>query len=243
MVGLKKVCFVCVALFPVLSFSDESVTNVVWKNSVKLGATYKSGNTDENLFTASLENDRYSPDNDVLNSLYSEYGETDGDRTEGQVRLQSNFRHKFTGDKFYGGTFGEAYNDSIKQIRIRLKLGPNIGYYFINEEHVKFDSSIGINYAYERTAATEDDYGEYRLAAKYFWDFTETASVYCKVEYSARVDDLTEGNGLLVTGVKSKMSDNLSLFVEFRDEYDSSPDSGDIEYNDVTITAGLGYDF
>jgi hypothetical protein len=50
MVGLKNVCFACVALLPILSFSDDTITNVVWKSSINLGASYKSGNTDENLF-------------------------------------------------------------------------------------------------------------------------------------------------------------------------------------------------
>ena len=74
-------------------------------------------------------------------------------------------------------------------------------------------------------------------------------SYYFNIEYSANVEDTDDGNGLLVTGLKSKISTQLSLFVELRDEYDNTPPivddvTGDrADYNDITAIAGLTYDF
>ena len=118
-----------------------------------------------------------------------------------------------------------------------------MGYYWINKENHKFDTSVGVNYVYERTSTVERDYGEWRVAGNYLVDLSATAKFYLSAEYSANLEDSNDGNGLLVTGVKSQLKDNLSLFIELRDEYDNIPDSPTTEYNDVTILAGLSYDF
>jgi hypothetical protein len=114
---------------------------------------------------------------------------------------------------------------------------------------MKLDASFGINYVYERTATTEENFGEYRAAANYLWDFTDTASYYFNIEYNAAMEDVDDGNGLLVTGLKTKVSTDLSMFIELRDEYDNTPPIVDeatgeaADHNDVTIIAGLTYDF
>ncbi|MEN7972964.1 MAG: DUF481 domain-containing protein [Verrucomicrobiota bacterium] len=245
---MKGIWLAALVALPLAGIADE-VTNVTWKSSLTLGATYKSGNTEKSLYTGTLKADRTAPKSDWLNSLYTEYGKTEDtttgekEQTEGQARLQSDYRYKFGGKNFFGGVFGEAYYDDIKNIRTRLKLGPNIGYYLINKETMKFDISFGVNYVYERTAATEDNFGEYRAAANYLWDITEKSSYYFNIEYSARMEDVDDGNGLLVTGVKSAVKDNLAMFVEVRDEYDNMPEVGVAENNDLTIIAGLSYDF
>jgi len=247
---MKIVRAILVGSIAVLPFTGmaETITNVTWKSSISLGATYKSGNSDKTLFTGTFKADRSAPKSEWLNSLYGEYGKTgtstsQKEQTEGHVRGQSDYRYKFGGKNFFGGVFGEAYQDSIKQIRTRLKLGPNIGYYFINKDTHKFDVSGGINYVYERTAFEERDYGEWRIASNYLLEFSKTASYYMNVEYSANLEDSNDGTGLLVTGVKSKLQDNLSVFVELRDEYDNIPDTPTSEFNDVTVIAGLTYDF
>lgn len=237
----KGTLVVAVMAMPLLGFGEE-VTNVTWKSSIALGATYKAGNTDKTLYTMNFKADRFAPENDWINSLYGEYGKTEGDQTEGQMRGQSDYRHKFGGKKFFGGVFGEAYHDAIKEINARIKAGPNVGYYWIQKEEMKLDTSVGINAVYERTSTTERDYAEWRVAGNYLWDLSETANYYLNVEYSANVEDEQDGNGLLVTGLKSKVNGKLSLFVELRDEYDNMPDTATTEYNDVTVLAGLTYD-
>ena len=224
---------------PVAGMAD---TNVTWKSSVSLGATFKDGNTEKTLYTANLKGDRYAEESDWLNSLYAEYGETEGDQTEGQVRGQSGYRHKFGDKRMFGGVFAEAYNDALKDIQIRVKIGPNVGYYFMHEEEVKFDVSFGLNYGYESVGGVERDFAEYRAAANYLRDLSETASYYLNVEYSANVEDTDDGNGLLVTGLKSKINSQLSMFIELREEYDNIVGPA-VEHTDTTVLAGLTYDF
>lgn len=237
---IKGIIVAVLIAAPLMGFGEE-VTNVTWKSSISMGATYKDGNTDKTLYTMDFKAGRLAPKTDWLSSIYGEYGKTDGDQTEGQLRAQSAYRRKFgENKKFFGGIFAEGYHDAIKDINYRIKAGPNVGYYWIYEEKAKFDTSVGVNAVYEDRADGDDDRAEWRVSANYLREITETARYYFHVEYSADVEDHDNGSGLLYTGLKSKISEKLSMFVEFRDEYDNMPaDSAD--HNDVTILAGLSY--
>ena len=131
----------------------------------------------------------------------------------------------------------------LKDIDYRVKLGPNLGYYFLKDEKATFDVSAGINFVHEKTGAGDDDFAEYRVGLNYLRALSATASYYLNIEYTANVEDVDDGGGLLVTGVKSKVNGRLSLFVELRDDYDNmTPEGSDVEHNDVTFLAGLTYD-
>lgn len=236
---------------PLIGMAEEETvsTNKLWKSNLSAGATYKNGNSEKSLFTLNLRADRFGEHNDIINTLYAEYGKTGTptspkEQTEGQIRAQSEYRHKFGESRFFAGAFGEARNDEIKGIKVRVKLGPTIGYYFIDRENMKLDATFGINYVYERTDTNgEDDYGEYRAAANYLWMITDKSDFYFNIEYSADMEQVDDRNsGLLVTGVRSQLYDDLSLFLEFRDEYDNKPGPG-TKHNDETLIAGLSYDF
>ncbi len=240
MIKSAAILSVLVAM-PIVGMAQTN--DVTWKSSLSLGATFKDGNTEKTLYTANLKGNRYAEDHDWLNSLYTEYGKTEGEQTEGQIRGQSDYRRKFSNERMFGGIFAEVYNDALKDIDLRVKIGPNIGYYFITEKDVKFDVTFGINYGYQSAGGIEDNFAEYRIAANYLRSLSKTASTYANLEYSANVEDLDDGSGLLVIGVKSKLNEQLSMFAELRDEYDNMVAGNDIEHNDVTVLAGLTYDF
>jgi putative salt-induced outer membrane protein YdiY len=234
---------------PLAGLAEEAATNKLWKSNLSLGATYKNGNSEKSLFTMNLKADRYGEHNDLINSLYAEYGKSGTptapkEQTEGQVRGQSEYRHKFGDSKFFAGVFAEARNDEIKDIKVRVKIGPTIGYYFIDKENMKLDASLGALYVYERMGATgEDTYGEYRAALNYLWNITDKSDFYFNLEYTADIEQVDERNsGLFTTGVRSQVYDDLSLFIELRDEYDNQPSAG-VKHNDETVIAGLSYDF
>ena len=205
------------------------------------GVTYKDGNTDKTLYTVDLKGDRFAEKSDLISSLHGEYGETEGAQTEGQLRAQSNYRYKFASENFYGGVFAEGYHDALKDVNYRVKLGPNVGYYFINSDAMKFDTSFGVNGVYESNSADSEGTAEWRIAGNYTWTVSKTASCYANAEYSASVEDSEDGLGLLVVGAKSAMSEKLSLYVELCEEYDNVPAAG-TERTDTTIIAGLSFD-
>lgn len=246
---IRRVLLSSLIALPLAGIAEEVTTNQLWQSNLSIGATYKNGNSEKSLFTLNLKADRYGDHNDIINSLYAEYGKTGTpttpkEQTEGQIRGQSEYRHKFGESRFFAGAFAEARNDEIKEIKFRGKFGPTIGYYFIEKENMKLDLSLGLLYVYERLGTTgEDTYGEYRAALNYLWNITDKSDFYFNIEYTADVEKVDERNsGLLTTGVRSQVYEDLSLFIELRNEYDNLPAAG-TEHNDETIIAGLSYDF
>jgi putative salt-induced outer membrane protein YdiY len=243
----KRWMVVAVCALPLMGLA-ESTTNVVWKKSIGLGATYKDGNTEKTFYTANLKGDRTTDVSEWINALYAEYGrtrgvtETEKTQTEGQVRGDSEYKHKFGNTRMYGSVNGEALHNAINDISYRVRIGPNIGYYLIQNETMTLDASIGLNYQFQRVAGVEDDFASLRGALRYVWTLSETAEYYLNISYNAALEDTDLGDGLLVTGIKSRMTDQLSLYVELRDEYDNAP-ATDLEHNDITVLAGLNYDF
>jgi len=243
---IKGTLLVALVALPFIGFANE-VTNVTWKSSAGAGLTYKSGNTEKTTYVADLKSERRSEKTDLIASLHGEYGTAEDpatgveSKTEGQLRGQAELRWKLKG-KLYVSVNAEALHDALKDISYRVGIGPNIGYYLIDNETQRLDVSAGVNQVFEREAGVEDDYATIRLAEKYNWQITETSSFYLNTEYNARAEDMADYTLLFITGAKSKVSTQLALSLELRDEYDSRPGSG-IEKNDATVIAGLTYDF
>ncbi|MBT8046685.1 MAG: DUF481 domain-containing protein, partial [Pontiella sp.] len=191
--------------------------------------------------------ERRAEETDLIASLYGEYGTTEDpgtgveSTTEGQLRGQAELRWKLDG-KLYASINTELLHDALKDISYRLSIGPNIGYYFIDDDDQKLDISLGVNEVFERVAGKDDDYATIRVAEKYSWQINEASDFYFNTEFNARAEDVEDNTTLFVTGVKSKVSEQLSIFTELRDEYDSRPTAG-VKHNDATLLVGLNYDF
>jgi len=222
-------------------FAVMAKTNVVWKSSAGMGITHKSGNTDKTLYTFYANVDRRTKKTSFLNDFYAEYGETEGEKTEASIRYLTEWRKRMK-KKWFFGVNGDLYHDGIKDIDCRIKIGPAAGYYFINKDRVKLDGSLGAVIVYEKTDDSAGRFGQFRLAERLDWKFSETASYYFNTEWYLRMDDVLDNQILVITGVKAKMNSRFSLFVELRDEYDSVPEIDDVEHNDITVIAGVKYD-
>lgn len=238
---IKGTMLIAALAMPLMGYAADPATNVTWKSSIAAGATYKDGNTDKTLYTTDFKADRTAPRSDWINSVHGEYGKTESQQTEGQLRGQSDYRYKFDGGNFFGGVFTEGYHDAIKDIYVRVKLGPELGYYFINSATVKLDGIAGLNEVYESTSDGDKDYAEWRVASHWDWTIAENSSAYASVEYSAPIDDHESGTGLLVTGLKSKIQERFAMYAELRNDYENKP-AGGREHSDTTVVVGVAYD-
>lgn len=216
----------------------------VWENEAAVGASYRSGNTDRSMYTMNVKRERYSDENDWLHSFYGEHGETEGLQTEGLARAQSEFRFRFANPDYFASIFTQGVHDSIRGIRFRGQLGPNVGYYVVQDERMKWDVAAGVNLTYDKGIEEEATYTGFRLASNFNWDFSEQASIYAEVELNGNAEEPTEDYyGWLVLGVKSGLLESVSMFAEMRNDYDNMPDAVGSERNDLLVTLGLVYDF
>ncbi len=237
---LRSVVVGLCLMLPVFGHAEEEGR----KSKVGLGAALRSGNTEKSLYTVNATHERYSRENDWISSFYGEYGTTESVQTEGLARAKSEYRARFQDKLFFGSLFGSGLHDSIRRIQLRVKLGPNIGYYFTNTPKMKLDATVGLNATHERTTADMSTYGAYRLAARFNWDFSDRSSTYASVELNSNLEDATNDyNSLFIAGLKSGLAGALSLYLELRDDFDNMPDVAGSKKNDLLVTVGLACDF
>ena len=244
----KKITIFAVLLLAACSsvFAEEEKvkSDVKWKNNLSLGSTYKSGNTEKQSYTMSINSTMNSKRHDWIGSFYGSYGETWDQQTDGQIKAKSDYRYKLIGNNaFYGGLYSEAYHNAIKDLKLRIKVGPNIGYYFIYRDSLKFDASAGTTITYERSEEETKSFGSLRLSSTYDHKISETTTYYLSAEYSISFEDSADNDGSFITGIKTRITDNLSLKAEFRDQYDNLPASSEARRNDITFTTALAYNF
>lgn len=228
---------------PIFAEADKD-PKVDWKSSIALGSTYRRSTVSKMNGTLNLKTSRYAKKSDWISSLYGLYGKTEGIQTDGELRGKSDFRYKLLGNNtFYGGLYSEAYHNSVKDVSLRLRLNPSVGYYFIYRDALKLDASAGTTLTYERPGGQTERFGSIRLAGSYDRKITDTTTYYLSAEYNMSLEDSADSDGSLITGIKAKITENLSLNLEFRDQYENISSRSNTRRNDITVTTGISYDF
>ena len=213
------------------------------KNHAKAGFSMRTGVVDSSLFTLNLKRESYSSKSDWINSFYLENGKTAKIKTEGLVRLNSEYRLRFKNDNYFGSIFSQGIHDVIRGIHYRFQLGPNIGYYFLNSEKIKLDLSSGLNATHERLNK-KNSYAALRISTRMNYKINLKSETYANIEINNDLSDFKDNfNGLIIIGLKSNLFESISIYSEIRNDYDSSPSNINIDKNEFLITMGLAYDF
>ena len=213
------------------------------KNHAKAGFSMRTGVVDSSLFTLNLKRESYSSKSDWINSFYLENGKTAKIKTEGLVRLNSEYRLRFKNDNYFGSIFSQGTHDVIRGIHYRFQLGPNIGYYFLNSEKIKLDLSSGLNATHERLNK-KNSYAALRISTRMNYKINLKSETYAHIEINNDLSDIKDNfNGLIIVGLKSNLFESISIYSEIRNDYDSSPSNINIDKNEFLITMGLAYDF
>ena len=213
------------------------------KNHAKAGFSMRTGVVDSSLFTLNLKRESYSSKSDWINSFYLENGKTAKIKTEGLVRLNSEYRLRFKNDNYFGSIFSQGTHDVIRGIHYRFQLGPNIGYYFLNSEKIKLDLSSGLNATHERLNK-KNSYAALRISTRMNYKINLKSETYAHIEINNDLSDIKDNfNGLIIVGLKSNLFESISFYSEIRNDYDSSPSNINIDKNEFLITMGLAYDF
>tara|TARA_B100002019_G_C21242903_1_gene586570 strand:- start:814 stop:1533 length:720 start_codon:yes stop_codon:yes gene_type:complete len=213
------------------------------KNHASVGLSLRSGVVDSSLFTLNLKNESYSTKADWINSLYLEDGKTAQIRTEGLIKLNSEYRLRFKNKNYFGSIFSQGTHDVIRGIHYRFQLGPNIGYYFLNSDKIKLDLSSGLNATHERLEK-KDSYAALRISTRMNYKINSRSDTYANLEINSDLSDFKNNfNGLFIFGFKSNLYDSFSIYSEIRNDYDNLPSKVNTDNNEFLITMGFAYDF
>jgi putative salt-induced outer membrane protein YdiY len=215
-----------------------------WKASLYGGFTAKSGNTVENAY-------RYGGDFSKKNGkLYryrlkvdGKYRKTEERVSDSKAEMSGEMRRLIRGNWFASGR-SSVLHDDLKDLSYRAKLGPGIGYYFIQSEEFTADVSSGPMYVRERTSDGVESYMAWRVGQELDWRITQNVRWWTSTEL---VMDMTEDSAYTIgfqSGIENRLTGNLALTVTVEDEYDSQPDAeAEIKKNDFEVSTGLRYTF
>lgn len=223
---------------PVTTADAAPATNN-WKMTVYGGFSAKSGNTVEQSYKYGGEFEK--KDDQFYRyklKLDGKYGKTEKQVTDSKSEASGEMRRMFRERWFNYGTLS-VLHDNLRDISYRAKIGPGVGYYFVDTDALVADLSSGPLYVLEKGAGSDSGYLAWRVAQWFDWNITQTFRWWVSTE---AVVDTAACIVTFKTGVDSKINDHLSLVVSIEDDYDSMPETvGNIKKNDFEISTGLRY--
>jgi len=211
--------------------------------TLSLGASLADGNSEALSLNGSIVAERIMDAREIRLGLEGNYAESEvADVSETVVQNAKLFANcKRMRGSSYGYFDGVLLHDDVALIDHRATLGIGAGYYLLNNESRQLSVEIGGTAVLEELAVDgSDEYFAIRIAARQERTLSETAKLWCSIEYLGRGDELDD---FLLTGelgTEAALNDALSMRLVLQDRYDETP-PGETEENDLSLVASLVY--
>jgi putative salt-induced outer membrane protein YdiY len=215
----------------------------IWDKSITAGFNYTEGNSK----TSSL-NLNGKVMRDYLGEAWRfeadyNYGNAADDPnsqrevTKNNFRANGDYKHTLDSVWFAGANTSFAY-DEIADLNYRVILSPALGAYLIKEDKQKLSLEAGPSYVFEDLGGEQNDFAAARIADRWTWKFSETASIYQSAEYLVSFED--SGNYIFngEVGLEAALTSQVNLVLAVRDYYINQP-AEDRRPNDVYTLTGL----
>jgi putative salt-induced outer membrane protein YdiY len=222
----------------------------VWSGSIVAGLQIARGNT--NTLDASVDiAAQLRRDNEEINdriTLMGEYNFSTSGRGDESTTTSDNWAaaakyDRFFNEKLYGYANIGVEHDRIALLNYRLTPGVGLGYQWIEQPDMNFNTEAGVTYVYEDYENTgEEDSVALRLAYHYDNKLADNLLLFHNLEYLPAFDD--PGDFILRTDIGLRALFTERFFGEFKFEWqhDSTPADGTLK-NDLRYVVGLGWNF
>jgi putative salt-induced outer membrane protein YdiY len=224
-----------------------------WSGKVSLGATSRSGNTNQLDLTASAFLKRRTASSRFDLSFFGAYSEVERKETSNNERFEG--KHDiFVGSRLFITTLAlELYRDPFQNLDLRAVPYTGVGYTVFDENKLEWDVNAGLGYRFNRFAsveAGEDDTegtGTVVLGTSLDSDVTEKLELI--FDYSAQVgmrdlDDTNQNASVALSFDLFRELDADFTFLWTRVGEPERDSAGVIpEKNDYRFTFGLGWEF
>ncbi len=215
-----------------------------WRGSFALSASGASGNTDTGELSAAGRLTYGIGDWNHLIGFATEYGESNGTRSEEKFFATYEGSRYFT-EQFYAfglarvqydGLLVDANNVVIDGSETDAFLGFGPGYRVLNEkDHTwRVQGGPGARYFKDVTGNSDTEVG-FIISSRHYYAFNDTTS------FTMDTDILGSDTNTIISndaGVNFKMSDRLSTRVSYRLDYNTDPAAG-LKSTDKTIGVSL----
>jgi len=246
LVGLCTVSIAASASFA----QDKEEEKKNWSLSVNLGANLSGGNTESYQVNAGAEYKYTLQKSDFKVGFSLNYGEVEQTDVDGNTQkvkdvdkynIFAGYRYNFS-ERYFADLAAEMMHDYKADIKHRYRIGPSVGVNILNSESFILSTSVGAVYLQEKyeNDLGDDEYLAWRLAEEFTWNISEGTKLVQGIEYIPESEDFDNYLANFVISLEAPVSKGISMFVTFKDSYDSIP-VDDKEKNDTSLIFGLQY--
>lgn len=230
-------------------FPDES-----WHGVIELGIDGKTGNQEEESYSAATRLTYRKENNIVLGILQREYGKTNGIKDTNDSFVHGRWTHMLN-DKWASEGFAQWEENEFDNLKSRALLGGGMRYVVAEQEDI-FSLSLGIGGFREREildlGTYEDKTWLWRVNsfAVYKHRLNEQIVLSATAYYQPNTQDFDDYRVLMETALSVKLTDALDLKIQYHVMHDSQPAKNpdavppiDNHETNTTYTTTLVYSF
>jgi len=212
-----------------------------WQYVFDLGVTMTNGNSDSILATAGLAVSREVGKHEYDASLSYTYGEESSETTNDEVLADAAWNYLIS-EYSYSGLRFEFRRDDLADIDYRASLSGVLGRYFIKTEETQLSAEVGFGATFESLGEDSSEYMNVYIGEKFEHALNDQTSIYQNLKVTAPVDELDNFSLIAEAGLRTSLTDKLSLKVYVEDKYEAQPATGR-KHNDFKFVTGVTYKF
>lgn len=210
-----------------------------------LGATVNQGNTDSELYNASLEYLQRSNQHRVSFDATANRGESAGVEDVNNTLAAAGY-DLFLHGPWYANSRVAWQQDRLSDLYSRYSIGAGAGYQFFDDEITRLSVELGPSYIYEESlqarASTEE------AAVRWSLDFRRyigdgAMRLFHNHEVVVMTDDSENWYAITRSGLRLPLRENLSASLQFNYDYDNQPPPAAAKSYDSTTLFALTYDW
>jgi len=221
-----------------------------WTGSVLVTGNLARGNTEEaNLGVEARallrREDAFHDDRFTIAGTYTFGSSGTGDNTVVSAENWSALvkYDDYFAKKLYGYVITTAMGDHLADITYRIAPGVGLGYSWLDEPKVHFNTEAGVSYVFQNyDPGPVSDYASLRLAYHLDYKVLENLTLFNNLQWLPAFNDFSDYNLFVDAGLRTNWT--KQLFSEFKVEWnrDSTP-APDKVPDDLRFILGVGWTF
>jgi len=215
----------------------------VWDKTLQGGFSYSEGNSNVSAVNVNsklgrdFEGEAWRFELDYNYGAASDGPNTPREVTKNNFRAYQDYEHTLDTVFFIGENLSFTW-DQIANVKYRVILSPAVGAHVIKDSDQKLSFEVGPSYVWEKLGDDTEDYAAARVANRWTYALSQTASLFQGAEYVISLEDASNYLVNAELGVESALTTTLDLFFSVRDFYINQP-AVDRKPNDVQTLVGV----
>ena len=189
-------------------------------SSLALSYVKTTGNTDSTVFNA-LGKTKQSIDATQWYDakLDAQYGKTNGNKDADKFIINANYNKTISNALYYFIALNYK-NDKFSGYDYKASIGPGLGYSVLKNDMQNLDLKLGVLYAKDKLEnGRSDSYALGENELNYEHKLNDTVTISQNLKYSQSLENSKNYTASSQTGIKSKMTDKLSLGLSYTIDY------------------------